>query len=357
MTNVSATLKELRVTSELLRELPELEAPRSFRLSEAPQRAPAPRPYTLAAGLATSMAALLLVALAVGDVLDVVSQSGAIEGDAAGQFTVEAPVAMPAARPAPALMESVAAALAAIPEATRPPLTLALAARDAVTPPSAAQDLDTRAQPAAAPAAAPAARAVAQAAAAAPEPTPARAIAAVAAAPPTPPLRVVAPAAAAPVARSETALSDAAAQPQVAVAKAAEPPVAARESAVGAPTPPVPPPEIQADPAAVVARIGQAQLDALRVRVSELESIPRTAGQAKSEQQLFEAEFLEVPLEVIQAEDAAIFERELEAAQPDTGLGLPLRQLEIALGAATAVLLAATLWLARRRRMRHPYAP
>lgn len=69
-------LESLRATVGLLRELPELAVPRSYVLTEA--SAPLRVAYRLipAAGLATSAAALLLVALLVGDVTDAFKQRG-----------------------------------------------------------------------------------------------------------------------------------------------------------------------------------------------------------------------------------------------------------------------------------------
>ena len=69
-------LESLRATVGLLRELPELAVPRSYALSEAPAPLRAPFRLIPAAGLATSAAALLLVALLVGDVTDAFQQRG-----------------------------------------------------------------------------------------------------------------------------------------------------------------------------------------------------------------------------------------------------------------------------------------
>ena len=66
-------LGTLRATIGLLRELPELAAPRSFTFAEAPVRAAMP-PIVWTGRLATCVAALLLVALLLGDVLGLATQ-------------------------------------------------------------------------------------------------------------------------------------------------------------------------------------------------------------------------------------------------------------------------------------------
>ena len=69
-------LAELQATVDLVRGLPELEPPRSFALDAAPERR-----WTLwwpsvrTTGLATSVAAMLLVALVAGEMLDVLEQA------------------------------------------------------------------------------------------------------------------------------------------------------------------------------------------------------------------------------------------------------------------------------------------
>ena len=74
-------LDSLRFTVGLLQELPEVSVRRSFSLSEAPgpiRTGPSPG---WAAGLATSMAALLLVALLLGDITGVLVQTPGLEMD------------------------------------------------------------------------------------------------------------------------------------------------------------------------------------------------------------------------------------------------------------------------------------
>ena len=74
--NARRELAELQATVDLVRGLPELEPPRSFALDAAPERR-----WTLwwpsvrTTGLATSVAAMLLVALVAGDMLNVLEQA------------------------------------------------------------------------------------------------------------------------------------------------------------------------------------------------------------------------------------------------------------------------------------------
>ncbi len=82
-------LASLRSTVDLLRRLPELAVPRSFALSEAPQRRPTPT-IVWTARLATSAAAVLLVALLLGDIVGLVGQQRTVE-DLASRAEVQAP--------------------------------------------------------------------------------------------------------------------------------------------------------------------------------------------------------------------------------------------------------------------------
>ena len=128
-------LDSLRSTVGLLQGLPQLQPSRSFTLSEAP----APVAFKLdifwTARLATSVAALLVAALIVGDVLGAFTQEGASDEEAVAPQVqsvrdVEAEEAAPAtAAPAPA--PAPAPALAA-PAAPAPP------AAAAAPPPTAA---------------------------------------------------------------------------------------------------------------------------------------------------------------------------------------------------------------------------
>ena len=69
-------LESLRATAGLLRDVLPLETPRSFVLTEAPAPLPYSPPYVRAVGVATSVAAVLLIALLAGDLTGALSQSG-----------------------------------------------------------------------------------------------------------------------------------------------------------------------------------------------------------------------------------------------------------------------------------------
>ena len=100
-----AELDTLRMTVGLLRELPLLAVPRSFTLTEEPATIRSSRPVLWAAPVATSVAALLLVALLVSDLSGVVTQSTVLSEEAAIAQLEAAPVAalpLPAAAAAPA---------------------------------------------------------------------------------------------------------------------------------------------------------------------------------------------------------------------------------------------------------------
>ena len=111
-------LETLRMSVGLLRELPDLEVPRSFRIESAPASIRAPGNFVWATGLAASMAAMLLVALIAGDAFGVFAQSGqaatgpfetdvelesaAVAPEAADEVTVPQQAAGRAAEPATA---------------------------------------------------------------------------------------------------------------------------------------------------------------------------------------------------------------------------------------------------------------
>ena len=103
-------LAELRATVDLVRGLPELEPPRSFALDAAPKRR-----WTLwwpsvrTTGLATSVAAMLLVGLVAGDMLNVLEQArfGGNDSEHASDDSAFAA----AAAPEPALESAAEAAM------------------------------------------------------------------------------------------------------------------------------------------------------------------------------------------------------------------------------------------------------
>ena len=154
-------LVELQATVDLVRGLPELEPPRSFALDAAPKRR-----WTLwwpsvrTTGLATSVAAILLVALVAGEMLNVLEQArfGADDSEYASDDSAFAADAAPlVARDVPtspepevALMQSDAAqeepvSQPAAPAAAAPAMAVAKAAEDA--PQAAMQEVTTETAP------------------------------------------------------------------------------------------------------------------------------------------------------------------------------------------------------------------
>jgi outer membrane biosynthesis protein TonB len=135
-------LESLRATVALLSGLPELAVPRSFGLTQVPAPAPSelPRRLALTTRFATSVAALLFVALVLGDVLGVVTQGGesvSVQDIPAGAGAVAEMV-----QEAPSLAESppgAPAPLAArLPEATPAPAAPQAAPAQAAAPPPVA---------------------------------------------------------------------------------------------------------------------------------------------------------------------------------------------------------------------------
>ena len=99
-------LQGLRATVDLLRTLPELEVSRAFTLASPPAGVAAVGAYLRATGLATSIAALLLVALFLGDSFDILAQSGQVEMallEEPSELVSAAAVAAPVAAPVPAI--------------------------------------------------------------------------------------------------------------------------------------------------------------------------------------------------------------------------------------------------------------
>jgi hypothetical protein len=94
-------LESLRSTVGLLGLMPALELPRSFVLSEAPRPARQPSSFIWGARLATSVAAVLLVALVMSDAVGVLGPRGFDEGLFMSGEPAYAPSSAPAAAPAP----------------------------------------------------------------------------------------------------------------------------------------------------------------------------------------------------------------------------------------------------------------
>ncbi len=287
-------LASLRATVGLLRRLPELAVPRSFALSEAPQRRPTPT-LVWTARLATSVAAVLLVALLLGDIVGLVSQQRSLE-DLASRAEVQAPAA-----PAPlatAAQPSEAAARG-IPGAPAPELESAPALAAAAAPAAPAPAAPAPA-PAPAPAAAPAPLAPAEAIEALAAPTPAAA----------------------------DAPSIAAPAPAPAIAAAAAP----SDGGVARPQAPAEEPEIEAQ-----------ELQSLTAEADTAEALP-----APADTPFTEVAPAEVATPTVRAVRDADEGRE-ELAEVD-GLTLPLWQVETALGGLIVIFALATFWIARRSR-------
>ena len=288
-------LEDLRATVGLLKRLPELEVPRSFALQSEPAPVRDTGTFVWTSGLATSMAALVLVAVLLGDVLGLLTQAGQIDvkdvREPTGALAATAPaaaVAAPASAPAPA-----AAPLA-------PDL------------PAFALEAPAAPQAAAAPRAP-----------LAPE--------------------VLVPAQPAPQPREAAAASRAAAQPEAAAAAIA--PAAAPEEPVPAPltaaAPPEPTPALEAaatTAAAAVAPAETADFTAADLADEELDNKVVEGSEAAPSvgavPEVSEVERDEVPK---------------PSEQTDEGVRLPLWQLEVTAGAVLGLLLLATIWLARRK--------
>ena len=309
-------MAELRATVGLLRALPQFAAPRSFALREAPASARRTPPIVWTARLSTSVAGLLLVALLLGDALGILTQTPRSEG-------VQADAAAPAA---PAAVEMEAMAAAALRAAPQPEVMAA------------------------------AATAVPQAA---PQP---EVMAAVPATPPTePPAMMAAAAAPAPAARSlpqtETmATAVPAALPtampaMIATAPAALPtePPAMIATAVPAALPTAMPAMIATAPAALPteAYATMAPADAPTPAAQPARAEGEKARSLPAEESIDEAPTAAMRLPEAAPESGVAEEENTE--KDAGGILLPLRELQIGVGALLVALVAASVWLARRR--------
>lgn len=288
-------LEDLRATVGLLKRLPELEVPRSFVLHSEPATVRDTGTFVWTTGLATSMAAVALVALLLGDVLGLLTQAGRIDvrdvREPTGVLAAAAPaaaVAAPASVPAPA-----AAPLAP---------DLPAFALEAPAAPEAAAALR-----------APLAR------------------------------EAPAPAQPAPEPREAAVASRAAAQPEAAAAAIA--PAAAPEEPVPAPltaaAPPEPTPALEA--AAPTAAAAVAPAEAADFAAADL------ADEERQESVTTESE---AAPSVAAAPEVLSLERDevsIPAEKADEGVRVPLWQLEATAGAVLGLLLLAMIWLARRR--------
>ena len=298
-------VEDLRATVELLRELPVIEATRSFALASPPAPLRTAVSYVWATGLATSMAAVLLVALVLGDAFDIIAQAGPADMARVEDSVEKAAAAVP---------QAATLSTAAAPEGP-------VAAMAAAAPP-----------PAAAPAAAEA-----------------RVAAMAAAAPP--------PAAAPAAAEARVAAMAAAAPPPAAAPAAAE----ARVAAMAAPAPaaamaaPIPAPVAAPAPAAADEAPRQ-EPEVSVVEEVETEAVVPASAEAAPAPSPEDAEAVTLRRRPLEQAEAPVLETltSLVEEQPDDvspttdAIRLPLRQLQIALGAISVLLLLSTVWFGRR---------
>lgn len=136
-------LDTLRATVSLLRDLPELEVPRSFTLTEAQVSArptPAIAWTAWTPRIAASAAALFLAALLVGDALGVLTQSEPAKDMVAPLVSRATAPEAPAPSPAPAAAAPVQAPVEATAPAAAPAPVAALAAPAAAPPEAAVEE-------------------------------------------------------------------------------------------------------------------------------------------------------------------------------------------------------------------------
>ena len=327
-----AELTTLRSTVGLLRQLPELAVPRSFALREAPQRRRAPT-MVWTARLATSAAAVLLVALLLGDVVGLIGQQDAAEEAASIAPAPAAAAPMAAAATAPAVVER------AVPEASPEEgvsATAASALEAPAAPPSAApaplQAADAASAEASSPvpeaAIAPALESDTAPAPAAAAPAPAAPVQAMAAAvEPTPTAQAMSGFAAPEPSTAEGAIAAPDEAPRVAAA--AEPP--AETDIVSTQT-------RQPEPEALVP-------ESIRPVLEADSAVAQPALEDIVQEEEPKAEIVTSPAEALTQETR-------QDAPEDGGLALPLWQLEVAAGILLATLAAATFWVTRRTRWR-----
>ena len=378
-------LASLRSTVGLLRRLPELAVPRSFALSEAPQRRPTPT-IVWTARLATSVAAVLLVALLLGDIVGLVGQQRQLE-DAASRAAVQAPGGPAPLAAARGIPEAAAPELESAPALAAPPAPAAAPAPAPSPAPAVSEPAQAFAPPAAPSPAAEAAPSVAAAAApaapaAAPGPAPASAVpepaaqafAPLAAPSPAadvaPALGALAPAATpSPTADAARSLAAAAAAPAAPapgpaptpapseLAQAFAPPAASSPTAAAAPAlaAPAPAPAIAAAAAPSDGGVASPRTPAEEPEIAtpELRTLTAQPDTAKALPAPVDTPFTrEAPAEVVTPAGGAASDADegREGVAEDDGLTLPLWQVETALGGLFVIFVLATLWIARRSR-------
>ena len=304
----ASEIGSLRATSSLLRSLPDLEVPRSFALTEAPAPVGFAPQLVWTTRFATSLAALFLVALLLGDVLGFVGQTPRRGSREQAFSAVQRPAAPASAAPAMAPESE----FSSLPGDTAKPAAAPEPAPAEPAPIAASAPALAPAAPApAAPAAEPLARA-----------SKARALPA-----PTAPAPAAAPAPVLAAAAETTGESE----DSLALQSFAAP---------AAPFVEEPSPEVE------VAGARQKPAQAVTTQTAIDEQVEETESPASP------PPFLERGAERGTAApptaDDSVAAREAGPVEVSSGLAIPLRELEIALGALVALLLAVTYRVARR---------
>ncbi|MQG59345.1 MAG: hypothetical protein FI709_15685 [SAR202 cluster bacterium] len=373
----SEEMETLRFTVDLLSELPQLEPMRSYAIETPPEPAPSVGRFTWTARLATSAAALLLLALLAGDMTGLLVQQSSVKSNADMSMDVPAAAATPVPAAAPAAAPAPAPAMAAAPVAPAAAAATAAPAPTVAAAPVAPAVARARAAPAPAPAAAPVAPAAAPltpetAAASAPAPPPAPGEAAA----PTPAIATLqveavpevemaveqevelespvdAKAMAAPVAPQElesiqtpqAGTSEPVAAPVAPLpAEALVAPSADEQAAAGTPSPEDSAPQSDGTPTLVAP--AAAPVPQPQTAVSQASAPASEPQVAAAKEAPAAAPLVEGP----QGAPGTPGTQEGAVDSDEDGLALPLRQFEIAVGAIAALLASAWVWIAVRRR-------
>ena len=299
-------LDSLRATVGLLAGLPQFDAPRSFALAEAPTLVRQTPPIVWTTRFATSIAALLLVALLLGDTLGILSQT---------ELARETTVASQAIAPAEALQATPAASTPpGLPGLPGIPGQAEFSAPSAAIPASAPSQLASRESEAT------------------PLPQPTAVLSAPQAAP-----APVAAAMAPDTAPSETPPTE---------RLAAAPSVAAEPSAPISETPALEMLTTAADAAPTADDSRAITSDAA---VPEATVVLESEGEKVAASRTGEGSATPEPAIQVPEEFLVLGPVDLADEQESGGIALPLRQLEIGIGVLLAVLALATFWVARRR--------
>ena len=333
----SEEMETLRFTVDLLSELPQLEPMRSYAIETPPEPAPSVGRFTWTARLATSAAALLLLALLAGDMTGLLVQQSSVKSNADMSMDVPAAAATPVPAAAPVAPAAAAATAAPAPTVAAAPVAPAVA----------------RARAAPAPAPAPGEAAA---------PTPAIATLQVEAVPEVEMAveqevelesPVDAKAMAAPVAPQElesiqtpqAGTSEPVAAPVAPLpAEALVAPSADEQAAAGTPSPEGSAPQSDGTPTLVAPAASP---------VPQPQTAVSQASAPASEPQVAAAKEAPAAAPLVEGPQGAPGTPGTQEGAVDSdedGLALPLRQFEIAVGAIAALLASAWVWIAVRRR-------